>query len=109
MTKHKYTLDLHDTHISDHRYIYTTINTNKKNSLIRKQTFKIIDYNNINRFTINSIIHVNDTEMFITKVKQAIESNTHVITKNIIITKEIKKTMDEQNNNKCFKNKRPIL
>lgn len=76
----KYNICLSDTPLSDHRYMYTSIEniiTNKPTT----NTFKILQYDNINSNTFKDVNKSESIDTFITNMQTIITNNTAVITK----------------------------
>lgn len=76
----KYNIYLQDTHISDHRYIYTTINfdnhTQHHQHSNLNTPIQVVEYSKIKRSDINKIIQSNTLNSFINNIQLTIRENT---------------------------------
>lgn len=84
LIQHKYSINLHDTHITDHRYIHITIKlNNSKNSNILSNSepklINVIDYSKITQTTLTKIINWTDVESFLYEIQKTITENRKTI------------------------------
>lgn len=94
----KYTIALHDTDISDHRYVLATLtfNSRQKNQN-HTYTIKVVEYDQINATNLTHIIDSDNTEIFINKIQKIINANTKLITKTKSHSNAMKKPWMNEN------------
>lgn len=115
--QYPYTLSIHDTHISDHRYSYLNIhniNIPKQNQYINPKVLNVIEYNKINNTDINIINNSNDINSFIANIQNTISKYSKVLTlknktrtKKPWINKDILNTLKHQKTYFKLKTKYP--
>ena len=79
MITYTYSMTLYDTHLSDHRYILTTIkdfNTRSNLHIPPTNTFKIIEYHKVTPIDLSNIISSNNIDTLITKIQNTLNQHT---------------------------------
>lgn len=86
-------INLHDTHISDHRYIHTNIKFNNTPTYqkISSTQINVIEYNKITQAQLSQISDTNTVESFITSINQLTKEHTKTITNTVHNNKRISK------------------